>query len=98
MEELSQLASAAGSFGMTSGEIDTSGFWIGLVSKTGLRTIYNAAEWMWLSTGQTPEFNGWRFDQPDDARMTQGLTARVSPAVFDREYRWGKPCFHAELA
>ena len=67
------------------------GFWIGLVSGTGLRTA-NRAEWMWRSTEQTPTFDGWTkinsVSQPDNTIGVQGLTARMQTV----DGGWGKPC------
>ena len=69
----------------------TGDFWVGLVSKTGLRTT-KRADWMWLSTEQTPDFDGWTkmtgvtdVPQPDNFQGKQGLVARVNP-----DGGWGK--------
>ncbi len=81
-EENRQLNNAARSVGCGD-------FWIGLVSKTGLRTT-DKSEWAWISqygTGNTPTFDGWKSAppaQPDNSRGLQGLTARMET------FGWGK--------
>jgi hypothetical protein len=72
----------------TSAGVGPDGFWIGLVSSTGLRTT-RRADWMWLSTERTPTFDGWTKANtaPDNFKGLQGLTARMHP-----DGGWGKPC------
>lgn len=88
-EENAALVSAARSAGVWAGGNHLT-FWIGLVSKTGLRTT-NKTEWMWLSTGQTPTFDGWSKAggqygaRPDNYMNQQGLTA-----IVHSDGSWGK--------
>jgi hypothetical protein len=77
-QELNSAARGAG----------TGDFWVGLVSKTGLRTT-KRANWMWLSTQVEPDFDGWTKmnPSPDNFQGKQGLVARVNP-----DGGWGKSC------
>ena len=84
-----------------SGGIVSDGFWIGLVAKKKSRRrpvpgrdvegtpTTNKADWMWLSTSETPSFDGWSVlngGQPDNAQGAQGVVARMQS-----DAAWGKP-------
>lgn len=63
---------------------------IGLVAKPGVGPTTNKTEWNWISTGQTPEYDGWGVAEPNNLGGVEGLCGVAS--LVEGGYFQDYPC------
>lgn len=86
-----QDQAASTTLGLWLNDLGVAEAWIGLGNSAGSLDRQNVTNWKWVTTGQTPSYDGWNFGDPSADGDCGLMYGSVSPSTGIARWK-GAPC------